>query len=431
MNWWKEYWFPSASLFDLAMARIIIVGCQLILLVCFYYYTVAHLHYLSTLPDSLYAPLPILQVMLWPLGSTYRPSFEMLTVVYYMTLGLGAGALLGFKTNYCLFAFTLSSIFLQAFSYSFKVWHHSEALMMLALLVLALSPSGRVLSIDNLWHQLRWNLRSGRVKVFKNIIDRSSVFARWPLMVLRWLFALIYLSAGLNKIGRAGLDWVNGYTLQYYLLRDGLWDSNLAVWLAHRPSLVWITSLATVVFEVTFFLILIFPKLAWLYIPAGVIFHIAIYVMMGAPFFQFIAIYAVFVPWGLLLQTWSHRLKFPHPAQNPEIVFDGRLATHRLVITALHYFDWLNRLRFSDLQTQWNRIAKSDPDISLEVCHRKMHVVFSDNSVRKGFRALSEVLCYLPPLWPLLVALNPPAFAAVVPRLYRSIVSKRGKLTAQ
>jgi hypothetical protein len=431
MNWWKKYWFPSASLFDLAVARIVIVGCQLILLVFFHYYNMDRLHFLSSLPDSLYDPLPIVQVMLWPFGNPYRPSLDILKVIYYITLVVGAGGLLGFKTNYCLLTFALTNIFLQAFSYSFNDWHHPEALMMLALLVLALSPSGRVLSVDNLWDQLRWNFKTRKIKVFKNIIDKTSIFARWPLILLRWLFALIYLSAALNKVGRAGFDWVNGYTLQYYLLRDGLWDSNIAVWLAHRPTLVWITSLTTLIFEGTFCLVLLFPKLAWFYVPMGVMFHLAIYVMMGAPFFQFIAIYAVFVPWGSLLKTLSHHLKFLHRTENPEIIFDGRLPMHRLAMTALHYFDWVNRLRFTDLETQWHRLAKSHPEISLGACQHKMHVVLSDNSVRKGFRALREILWYLPPLWPLLAALYLPVVAAVVPRLYRSVASRRRELAAQ
>jgi hypothetical protein len=105
---------------------------------------------------------------------------------------------------------------MQAFIYSFYDLHHPEAVMMLALLALALSPSGRVLSIDSLLSQLRWNYRSRKFKIFKNIIAKTSIFARWPLTLLQWLFALIYLSAALTKLGRGGLDWVNGYTLQYY-----------------------------------------------------------------------------------------------------------------------------------------------------------------------------------------------------------------------
>ena len=428
---WKKYWFPSASLFDLAVSRIIIVACQLLILIVHQYHSIDHLYYHTTLPDHHYNPLPILQIMTWPLGEAYRPSFETLKIVYYVTMGAGIGSLLGFKTNYSLFIFAFTNIFMQAFIYSFNDWHHPEALMMLALLALALSPSGRVLSIDSLLSQLRWNYRNRKFKIFKSIMAKTSIFAKWPLTLLRWLFALIYLSAAFTKLGRGGLDWVNGYTLQYYLLEDGLWHSNIAVWLAHHPAVVWIMSLLTLIFEGTFFLVLVFPKLAWLYIPMGVAFHLGIYVTMKAPFFQFIAIYTIFIPWGSFLKTLSKRLKFLHPTQYPEIIFDGRLAMHRLAMTTLHYFDWFNRLRFTDLGTQPGRLVRSHQEISFEACQREMHVLLSDKSVRKGFRALREILWYLPPLWPLLAALYLPAVAAVGPRLYRSVASRRREVAAQ
>jgi hypothetical protein len=431
MRAWKKYWFPSAPLFDLAVCRIAIVGCQLIILIFFRYYHLNHLHSLSVVPDNLYNPLPILQIMTWPFGNLYRPSNNVLTIVYYTSLSVGVGSLLGFKTNYCLLTFTFCNIFMQAYSYSFNEFHHPEALMMLALLVLALSPSGAVLSIDNLLNQLRWNSRRRTLKAFESIIDKTSMFAKWPLILLRWLFALVYLSAALIKVGHAGLDWVNGYTLQYYLLEDGLWHSNIAVWLAHRLTLVWMMSVLTLIFEGTFFLVLIFPKLAWLYVPMGVAFHLGIYVTMKAPFFQFIAIYTVFVPWSSFLKTLSQRLKFLHPTQNPEIIFDGRLPMRRLAMTVLHYFDWFNRLRFADLETQWHRLAESHREISFEACRRHVHVVLPDKSVRKGFRALRDILWYLPPLWPLLAALYLPVVAAAGPRLYRSVASRRRELAAQ
>ena len=51
------------------------------------------------------------------------------------------------------------------------------------------------------------------------------MFAAWPLRLIQILFALVYFDAGLSKLHASGLDWVNGYTLQYYLATDAIWTS--------------------------------------------------------------------------------------------------------------------------------------------------------------------------------------------------------------
>jgi len=59
--------------------------------------------------------------------------------------------------------------------------------------------------------------------------------------------------------------------------------------------------MGALLFELTFFVVLIRPSLAWLYLPAGVMMHTGIYLTMKAPFFQYIALYSVFVPWAVIL----------------------------------------------------------------------------------------------------------------------------------
>lgn len=91
-------------------------------------------------------------------------------------------------------------------------FHHGEAVVMIALVVLALSPSGRALSIDSLWRDLRAARRRRRFERVA-LLREESAFARWPLRLVAWVFALIYLSAAIFKLEEAGLDWVNGYPI--------------------------------------------------------------------------------------------------------------------------------------------------------------------------------------------------------------------------
>jgi hypothetical protein len=93
-----------------------------------------------------------------------------------------------------------------------------------------------------------------------------------PLVKL--CLALVYLSAGFEKLREAGLRWASGQTLQAYLLEHYLYtDRAPALWLAERPRLCRLLSTAVLGWELSFWLILFLPSLTWLYVPIGLGFH--------------------------------------------------------------------------------------------------------------------------------------------------------------
>jgi predicted DCC family thiol-disulfide oxidoreductase YuxK/uncharacterized membrane protein YphA (DoxX/SURF4 family) len=430
MKQWNNYWFQPAPLVDLAICRIMIVGFQL------YWLTLGRktlagqgflnvFHTLSQLPNELYDPLPILHLLIWPLGWTYRPSFEVLEIIYWITVGAGILALIGLKTRPSLFVFAIGNVFMQAFIYAFKEIHHPEALMLIALSILALSPAGRVLSVDDLQDRSSVAMRRLSFEDF-NIFKEKSSFARWPLLLVQWLFSLIYFSAVFEKINQSGLDWVNGYTLQYYLMQDGFrWNIELGIWLSQYHTVVWLISWLTVLWQGTFFLILIFPFLAYVYIPLGIGFHTTIYLTLGAPFFHWLALYAVFIPWARLIKGPLGRLTFLHSSKGAEILYDGQCPLCIRTMTQLRYLDWFDNLRFTDVISRWPSLAEKHPDLSLENCLREMYLLLPDGSVRKGFFTFREILWHLPPLWPLLIVFYLPLASTLGPKIYRRIASRR------
>jgi HTTM domain len=304
MKWWREYWFRPAPLLDLAVLRITAVGLQLILLMNGHQW-IARLHAFSELPDQWYQPLPILRLLTFPFGSPYRPSVEVLEVIWVVTVITGIFALIGLLTNRSLLIFAAGNVFIQAYLYSFGDHHHPEAVMMIALFVLALSPCGRVLSID---HWLRARATSGGPFGLDSLTQESP-FARWPILTIQWVFVLMYLSAVLSKLVFYGPNWLNGFTLQGYLIRDGIrWHSPLALWLAQHHLLVLGLQYLTIAFQSTFVLAVVFPKLRWIYVPVGLGFHIGILLTLRADFYQWIALYVVFIPWAQALQLASRYL---------------------------------------------------------------------------------------------------------------------------
>jgi predicted DCC family thiol-disulfide oxidoreductase YuxK len=210
------------------------------------------------------------------------------------------------------------------------------------------------------------------------------------------------------------------------LLTDGLrWGSDLGVWLAHNHTMAVLSSLMAVGFEATFFLVLIFPQLVWIYIPLGASLHIGIYLAQRAPFFQFIALYAVFIPWASIVQKFTTRPWSSASNQKPEILYDGQCPLCIRSMTILCYFDWFNRLIYSDLEQRWQTIAETHPQISLQACLEEMHLILPNGAVRKGFFAFREILRYIPILWPLQLVLYLPGSSNFGPKIYKFVASRR------
>ncbi|HEY9865591.1 MAG TPA: DCC1-like thiol-disulfide oxidoreductase family protein [Candidatus Obscuribacterales bacterium] len=428
---WNAYWFLPSPLFDLALCRIIIIGFQLGYIILKSYH--AKILKQGDIPGLVYDPLPIVGWLTFPWGVEQVPPDWFLSVIFYLTFIFGITALIGFKTNLSLIIFAIGNLFIQSYIFSFGSHHHPQALLLITLFILALSPSGAVLSLDDLLRKLQTNIKKQRFLPF-NLLNKKSEFARWPLLTVQWLFALIYLSAALHKLTQGGgvlsTDWMNGYTLQYFLTNDGLrWGSDLGVWLGQYRIVGIVFAWMSIIFEATFFLVLIFPRLVWVYIPAGLGFHTGIYLAQRAPFFPFMALYSVFMPWTWMIKTFS-RLQLHSLGQNkPEILYDGLCPLCIRSMTVLCYFDWFQRLIYTPVEEQWASIQKTYPDLSLDACLAEMHLILPDGSVRKGFFAFREIIRYLPPLWPLLAILYFPGSDILGPKIYGFVASRRKRLT--
>ena len=426
-EFWNNYWFYPAPLFNLAMCRVIIVGFQLGYLFVRNYWDKMLTR--ASLPGVNYYPLPIFKVLNYPLPWDLPPNF-FLIATFTITVISGVLSIIGWKTKFNLILFALGNTYIQTYIYSFGKVHHSQALMLIALAVLALSPAGETLSVDNLSKRLRRNLKQKSFQAF-NILRGESVFARWPLLLIQWLFAFIYFSAAVHKLtlnygGRVSLDWLNGYTLQYYLIRDGLWwDISLGVWLGHQHLLAVIFSWFAVLFEATFGLTLLFPRLIWFYIPLGALFHTGIYMTQRAPFFQYIAIYAVFIPWSAVVKRVSNQLKWSNESQKAEVFYDGLCPICIRSMTILCYFDWFQRLNYRDLEVYGASLISRHPEITLDDCREEMHLLLPNGSVKKGFFAFREMIKYIPPLWPVLVLMYFPGVDFIGSQLYRFVASRR------
>ncbi|HET7599867.1 MAG TPA: HTTM domain-containing protein [Gemmatimonadales bacterium] len=285
-----RHFFAPERLSDLALLRIACVGATLL----FFFPPLSRQLYLAQADPSLFKPLPILKVLLLPLDAWgARPGPMLLHAIWLGASIAGLAALVGLCTRPALLLFAGGNTLLVAHRYSYGELHHPEALLIIALWLLAVSPAGETMSLDALIERARIARHTAKAAPAAPV---ESPFARWPLRTVQWLLVLAYLSAGLSKLVNGGLDWFNGYTLVYYFAQDGLrWGVPLGLELARHPTLASLLSVGAVLLELTFALAVLAPRLAPAYVLAGVVMHGLIFAAQRAPFFQYYVLYFAFV----------------------------------------------------------------------------------------------------------------------------------------
>lgn len=301
-----RYWFTPAPLRDLALVRILAFGSQTLFFIVVPNGGVRSLSRQiaqTSAGVTPYEPLPVLQLLLLPWGpwGSVRPDAAFLQATFVVAVVAGLLATVGLYARLAMPVAALANTLIVAHWFSFGDHHHAEALMLIALNVVALSPAAETWSVDALRRR-----RAGRPSP-----RDVNILARWPLLLMQWLIALTYLSAAGSKLVHGGTQWFNGYSMTYHFLRVGLTSGNhLAQFMAALPPRMQVApSILTFLFELTFVVAVLAPRTAWFYVLAGVAFHLAVYATMGIAFFQTILLYSVFI--GSLRLYWPRALSLP------------------------------------------------------------------------------------------------------------------------
>jgi uncharacterized membrane protein YphA (DoxX/SURF4 family) len=299
---WNRFWFSDAPYLDLAILRIIAVFTQLFYLIDAQF---SRVQYALGLPARMYEPMLVLKFFVWPLGFDVPPGPEIVMPIYGLTVLAGFMALFGILTRVTAVVFALGCLFVTAFLFSFGDMHHPEAVMLIGLIVISLSPCAKVLSVDG-WLSAKLAERRGEPRASVPLLEARSPYAGWPVRFLQCFYPLMYISAAVAKIGFAdySFDWANGYTLQYYMIQDSIRKGlPLAMWTSQFHTFVWLGQIVVLVFQLTYFLVVPYPRLRWIYVPLGATFHLANYVILYAPFPQWIALLlGAYIPWTLALK---------------------------------------------------------------------------------------------------------------------------------
>jgi hypothetical protein len=330
---WDRYMFPQTKAVRLAVMRIIVCGLHVLLFALPWDYTATFLQ-----ADGFIRPEWITQLWLLVVPEAVLRTAEFMAVAHMVMYSAAVLACIGLRTKLSLWALVISSWLISAHGYSYGEIHHPEAVWNIFLLMLALGPAGRALSVDA-WLARR---KLGEPEATRAGwgTDATMSTAFWGIRVTMIVIALAYLDAGLSKLLNGGLDawvyrigfenfgvwdstkrglhWFNGYTLQHYLLQDGIrFDRPLGVWISQYKTLCQLLSVGAVAFELGFILILFFRRLIPVLLIGGVMLHAGIEVTQGATFFMLVTLYGVWVPWERLLARFNARSAPPASTASP------------------------------------------------------------------------------------------------------------------
>jgi predicted DCC family thiol-disulfide oxidoreductase YuxK len=414
-----RHFFAPARLSDLALFRI---AC--VLGMFFNYPSLASEMMYTEADSSLFVPLRVTKVLLAPLGWEARPEPQFLHAVWIGTIVVGVMALIGLYTRPSLLLFAAGSTLLVSHFYAFGEVHHPEAVLLIALWLLAVAPSGAALSLDALILRLR-NVRYAGHFERRGATAVESSLAGWPLRTVQWLIVMVYLSAGMSKLKTGGLDWVNGYTLVYYFAIDGLrWGSSLAAPLARQPEIASVLSIGALVLELTFVLAIFVPLAAPLYLLGGIAMHGIIYAIQRAPFFQYYFLYVAFIA---IVRKSAGSLPVRQRAAVGRwtVIYDGLCAKCLGTMTLLDAFDLRRRLEYLDFETDRAALTRKAPAISIDDARAAMHVVAPNGQVYRGFFAFRALARVVPLLWPILPLLYLPLAGTIGSRVYERLARTR------
>lgn len=181
---------------------------------------------------------------------------------------------------------------------------HDHHLLWFALL-LAASPCGDALSVD------AWRARRrGEPRPQSGPAHGLALRVGWLLV------GLIYFFPGVHKLRELGLDWVLSDNLQHQLWWKWAQDPSLLPRLRvdRYPALLHALAGLTVLFELSFVVLVFFRRTRLWAVAAALAFHAGTHALMGIDFSVLYLCYTLFLPWSEWVSRWQARSPASSPA---------------------------------------------------------------------------------------------------------------------
>jgi hypothetical protein len=170
-----------------------------------------------------------------------------------------------------------------------KVDHYHHWIWFAALL--AVTPCGDALSFDSI--------------IRRHPVPSSAACYALPLRFVWLLMGLLYFFAGFWKLWDCGHAWFSSDNLAN-MMRSSWLENGLKQpypLFLHYPALYKTGGLLTIVFEMSFILLVFLPRWRWLAPVGGILFHLSTWASVGIFFWDLLILYAAFVDWAILFRV--------------------------------------------------------------------------------------------------------------------------------
>jgi len=285
---WSRFWFTPSSPVDLGVGRLFYFAGVFVM------YANEDFSAWGGVSNAFWLPLPLFTVLhLTPLAPDV---LGVLQVVWRAALLLSA---VGLFTRASMVVSSLLGVYLLGLPHNFGQTYHFDAVLVLAMFILACSRAADACSIDML-------LRGHRPPTW-------SAEYTWPIRAIWVAVSLVFFAAGLAKLRYGGLAWITSSNMSILLTRamyhvsdaDPLTGAGL--WIAAHHWLASAVAAAAVTTEVAFPAALISRRARLVLVPAAIGMLLAIRVLMGPTFGGFLIVNVFWVPWHALAaraETW-------------------------------------------------------------------------------------------------------------------------------
>jgi predicted DCC family thiol-disulfide oxidoreductase YuxK len=297
-----------------------------------------------------------------------------------------------------------------------KVNHTTNHLIVFGA-ILALAPCCDALSIDAIRSAIR---RAARGEIRRSPVSRAYGF---PVKAMMLMVGVAYFFPGVWKVSVAWGQWFTATNLSRLIITM-LHDqppSAFQSWMLGMPTLLFLGSVATIVFEVGFVFAILVRRLRPIAALAGLAFHNAIGLLMAIPFGSLQVCYVIFIDWRAI----GARIADRRHIGPLTVVYDASCVLCRRAVGILVAFDWLDLLRPVPNTTldrlspvERSAIASIDPTTTFLA-------IDGAQVVTAGYEAYGAIARRLVLLWPMLPALASARVRRHGQRVYARVAASR------
>lgn len=458
---WERLWFGEGPLVRLAVFRIVVLADALFAL-SFHRMSLVQGDAGHVFVTRRFVPLYFLELL--GIGPMDPGVARVLYVVLFALILLG---ILGLFTRVVCALVAAGMLLWTGTAYSYGQPHHEYGLLAFALCSLPFGPVGERLSLDSL--RARWRKAAReRQRMEPPVYGENALL---PIRFVQLTAALGYFFAGITKLRIGGVQWMNGYTLQGFMLR---FDAPLTDWLAEQLLVLRVMSVGVILIQVLCVIAVIWRPSRWFFVPGIVGLHLGSMLAMDTgTFLGLWLLQAAFVDFeklpgflhariargwigeralwlaGVLVCTWFLVAFYVEkgPSVVPwlflpvgiagvlgllgrargDLVFDGGCGICMKTIAVVDALNWSGRVRMLDA-TRWDEVVREHgTKLSQDEVFADIHFVDARGRVFRGFEAYRKLAWRLPITVLIAPLLYLPGVPAVGKRVYRHVAD--GRLT--